>query len=95
MRNRRVRRPSRFRRSSSEPQPRFQSGEVAGDFEILEYLGYSANKPLEPVRLRVEHHWYHCKCSCGAIEVHTQQQLIDTRRHRKCKACIEKIGEPA
>ena len=87
----RVRRPGRFARSSSEPEPKFRPGQVAGNFEILEYLGYSANKPCEPIRLKVEHHWYECRCSCGTSEIHTQQQLIDVRRHRMCVGCIDQL----
>lgn len=93
MRSKRVRRPSRYGRKSNEPTPRFQPGDQAGEFNVLEYLGYSANKPHEPVRLKVEHHWYKVRCSCGVIEIHTQQQLIDVRRNRMCVECTDKLKE--
>ena len=92
-RPKRPKRPSRFARMPVEPTPRFQEGDQAGEFNVLEYLGYGATKPHEPVRLRVEHHWYRCRCSCGNEEIHTQQQLIDVRRNRCCSECSEAIQD--
>jgi hypothetical protein len=84
---------SRYRKPQ-EPTPRFDIGDQAGEFNVLEYLGYSRIKPTgEPVKLSQEHHWYKVRCACGKIEVHTQQQLIDVRRHRACASCINELEE--
>ena len=84
---------NRFRKPNVAT-PRFQVGDQAGEFSVLEYLGYSAVKPTgTPTKLCQEHHWYKVRCECGTEEVHTQQQLIDVRRHRACASCIEAIVE--
>ena len=87
-------RVSRSRYISKGPTPRFISGDQAGEFNVLSYLGYSAVQPEgKPVRLKQQHHWYRVKCGCGKVEIHTQQQLIDTRRHRMCSDCINTLKE--
>ena len=93
MKSKRLRRPSRFRWKPKTPTPRFDVGDQAGEFNVLEYLGHSANKPFKPERLKVEHHWYRVRCSCGTEEIHTQQQLIDVRRNRMCVTCTDKLKE--
>ena len=91
---RRTRRPSRFPKRSKEPQPRFAVGDQAGEFNVLEYRGYSSVKPgKDPKRLKVWHHWYRVRCSCGTEETHTQQQLIDIRRQRVCEKCQSNLKE--
>lgn len=93
MLRRKPRRRSRFR-GPSEPTPRFDVGDMAGQFNITEYLGHSAIKPVgEPTKLCQEHHWYRVRCSCGTEEVHTQQKLIDTRRPRLCEDCVTQLRE--
>lgn len=88
------RKVSRFRtRKPKEPTPRFQEGDQAGEFNVIQYLGHSAINPVKLTQLSQEHHWYKVRCSCGNVESHTQQQLIDTRRHRACASCIEQIIE--
>lgn len=88
------RRVSRFRgRRPPQPTPRFIVGDQAGEFNVLEYLGHSAINPVKLTKLSQEHHWYRVKCSCGNEETHTQQQLIDVRRHRVCQSCIEAIQQ--
>jgi hypothetical protein len=86
---------SRFRfRKPKEPTPRFDIGDQAGEFNVIGYLGYSTIRPEgTPTKLSQEHHWYKVRCACGKEEVHTQQQLIDVRRHRACGSCIDKIME--
>lgn len=75
------------------PQPKYQVGDQTGEFNIIECLGYSRIKPTgDPKILSQEHHWYKVRCSCGEEETHTQQQLIDTRRTRKCKKCLSTLG---
>lgn len=92
--SRKPRRRSRFSRTPSEPTPRFDVGDQAGQFNVLEYLGWSSIKPEgEAKKLCQEHHWYRVRCSCGNTEIHTQQQLIDTRRHRICEDCITQLRE--
>ena len=86
-------RPSRYGDRSTEPQPRFQKGDTAGEFTILEYLGYSKKKPHLAEFIRTARHWYNCRCQCGTTEVHTQQQLIDVRRNRMCANCISQLQE--
>jgi len=82
----------RFKKKSLEPQPKYQVGDTAGQFNILEYLGYSSVKPTgKPKMLKVWHHWYRVRCSCGTEETHTQQQLIDTRRTRVCEECQSQL----
>ena len=80
------RKVSRFRRRYyGTPQPKFQVGDTAGEFNVIDYLGHSSIAPEgEPRVLSQDHHWYKVRCSCGNEEIHTQQQLIDTRRSRKC-----------
>jgi hypothetical protein len=91
---RRPKRFSRFRSRNLGPHPRFVTGDQAGEFNILEYLGYSSVKPgKDPKMLKVWHHWYRVRCSCGTEETHTQQQLIDTRRQRVCAECQTKLKE--
>lgn len=84
---------SRYRgRRPLTPTPRFQIGDQAGEFNVAAYLGHSAVRPEgKPVKLGQEHHWYRVRCACGTSEVHTQQQLIDVRRHRACQSCIDAI----
>lgn len=87
---RRSRRVSRFRRRYYGPQPRFKVGDDAGSFNVIEYLGHSRVAPAGTARtLSQEHHWYRVRCKCGNEEVHTQQQLIDTRRLRQCAECSQ------
>lgn len=95
-----VRRKTRFSRSRrrsikpKEPTPRFMPGDYIGSFTVTEYLGWNHVKPVgEPTKLSQEHHWYRVDCDCGTEEIHTQQQLIDTRRHRKCADCIRRQDE--
>lgn len=89
----RHKRVSRFRtRKPKVPTPRFSEGDVAGKFTVTSYMGYSAIKPTgTPIKLCQEHHWYRVRCECGTCETHTQQQLIDVRRHRACASCIDKV----
>jgi len=94
MQRRKPRRYSRFRKMG--PQPRFQIGDQAGEFNIIEYLGYQRTAPTgEPRVLSQEHHWYKVRCSCvnRTEEVHTQQQLIDVRRLRSCTECQSNINQ--
>ena len=85
----RPRRP-RFRRYRHlGPLPKFQVGDQAGYFNVIEYINYSRVHPTKLKTLAQEHHWYKVRCSCGNEETHSQQQLIDTRRHRRCAECIE------
>ena len=86
---------SRFRyRKPNVPTPRFQVGDQAGEFNVIEYIGHTAIKPVgTPTKLCQEHHWYKVRCACGKEETHTQQQLIDVRRHRACASCIDEIVE--
>lgn len=84
---------TRFKRQSlidQEPIPRFKEGDIAGNFTILHYRGWSRVNPENRNLLYAEHHWYKCQCICGNEEIHTQQQLIDTRRKRQCAACTIK-----
>lgn len=87
------RRPFRSRKAG--PTPRFQVGDLAGQFNVIEYLGHSAIRPDEPKRLSQEHHWYRVRCSCveRTEEVHSQQQLIDIRRVRACDNCTNRLQE--
>lgn len=79
-------------RKPLEPIPKFDIGDEAGEFNVIRYLGHTAIKPEgTPKKLSQEHHWYKVRCACGNEEVHTQQQLIDVRRHRACQSCIEEI----
>ena len=86
------RRAYRFRRRyNSRPQPKFQVGDTSGEFNVIDYLGYSNVAPAgTPRTLGQDHHWYTVRCSCGNEETHTQQHLIDTRRYRRCVNCIKK-----
>lgn len=78
------------RRYNGRPEPKFQIGDTAGEFNVIAYLGHTRVAPEgEPRTLSQEHHWYKVRCSCGNEEVHTQQQLIDTRRLRRCATCIK------
>ena len=86
----RRRRPRQLRRRYTGPQPKLKVGNIRGDFTVVEYLGHSAIRPDKLKRLSQEHHWYKVRCSCGSEETHSQQQLIDTRRHRKCQECLSK-----
>jgi hypothetical protein len=82
------RRVSRFRRGNlRNPKPGFQEGDMPGYFTILDYLGLSTVRPDTAKKLSREHHWYRCKCKCGEIEIHSQQQLSDKRRTRQCAKC--------
>lgn len=76
-----------------EPKPRFREGDQAGEFTIASYLGWHKTHPKSGKVLHSEHHWYMCTCSCGTKEVHTQQQLIDTRRNRACVNCVGDIKQ--
>jgi len=87
----RFNRHKRASRYFQNPLPKYTIGDIAGDFEIISYIGYSAVHPDKVVRLSQEHHWYKCKCHCGEIETHTQQQLNDTRRLRQCGKCSATI----
>lgn len=77
----------RAQRAQAGAQPKFIIGDQAGEFNVLKYLGYSAINPVKLKMLSQEHHWYKVRCSCGVIETHSQQQLIDTRRLRICVTC--------
>jgi len=91
---RRKPRISRFRRSlSNEPQPKFKVGDTAGEFNVISYLGHSAIRPDKLKILGQEHHWYRVRCSCVSKteEIHSQQQLVDTRRQRVCGDCLTNI----
>lgn len=80
------------RYKSRHPRPRFKVGDSVGNFVVSDYVGYTSVRPVgSPDRLSREHHWYGVTCKCGTEEVHTQQHLIDQRRHRMCKQCISKI----
>ena len=86
----RRRRVSRFRRKYFGPEPKFQVGDQAGGFNVIQYYGHSAVAPAgTPRTLSQAHHWYRVRCECGNEEVHTQQQLIDTRRLRVCAECSQ------
>ncbi len=93
MKSRFKRRSFRSRLATTEPQPRFQVGEAAGQFTVIEYLGYSAIRPDVLKLLKQEHHWYKVRCSCveATVETHTQQQLIDIRRIRACDNCTAQL----
>jgi hypothetical protein len=88
------RRVSRFRRRyNGRPQPNFQVGDTAGEFNVINYLGHTNVAPEgKPRVLSQDHHWYKVRCSCGNEEIHTQQQLIDIRRSRKCASCIKETN---
>ena len=90
---RRIRRP--FTRRAKGPQPRFQVGDSAGEFTVIEYLGYSAVRPDELKMLSQAHHWYKVRCACttATVETHSQQQLIDIRRVRACDKCTEELAD--
>lgn len=75
------------KRYNKGPEPRFQVGDIAGGFNVIAYLGYSCIHPEIAKKLGQEHHWYRVRCSCKNEEIHTQQQLIDTRRQRVCEDC--------
>lgn len=78
------------------PNPKFKIGDIAGEFSVVFYLGYSRVKPAgEPKILSQEHHWYIVRCCCGVEETHTQQHLTDTRRSRKCKKCLSQPAQNA
>ena len=84
-----------FRSRKTGPQPRFKVGDVAGQFNVIEYLGHSTIRPDELKVLSQEHHWYKVRCSCvdRTEEVHSQQQLIDIRRVRACDNCTQQLQE--
>lgn len=93
---------SRFKRRSFRrrladvgPQPRFQVGDTAGEFTVIEYLGHSAIRPDVLKVLTQEHHWYKVRCACtdATVETHSQQQLIDVRRTRACDKCTDNLRE--
>ena len=79
-----------FRYGKPGGQPKFKVGKVAGEFEIIAYIGQSTVHPVKAVILSTDHHWYKCRCSCGNIETHTQQTLVDNRRKRQCAECSNK-----
>jgi hypothetical protein len=84
----------RFQRRPKKPIPRFRVGDVAGKFTVIGHQGHSPIPPTGEVRaLSQAHHWYLVKCTCGNEESHTQQQLLDTRRHRACIECIRSNNE--
>lgn len=95
MKSRFKRRSFRSRLANVEPQPRFQVGDTAGEFVVIEYLGYSAIRPDILKVLTQEHHWYRVRCSCtnATVETHSQQQLIDIRRTRACDNCTSQLQE--
>jgi hypothetical protein len=69
-------------------KPKFGVRHQIGEFTIIDYIGYSTVHPGTAKILSREHHWYRCKCSCGLLEIRTQQQLIDKRREQKCTICL-------
>jgi len=84
------RRLSRFRKRMGAT-PKFLPGNQCGEFNILEYIGYTAIHPVKHSWLSQEHHWYKVRCSCGTSETHTQQQLTDKRRLRCCENCRNNV----
>lgn len=89
---RRVRRPSKWSRPT-EPQPKYDIGEIIDAVTISAYMGHSRVVPGEARRLACEHHWYQCVCTCGNTTLRTQQQLNDTRRRNACTECLSQSPE--
>jgi hypothetical protein len=86
----------RSRRSVGKVQPgtpKFKVDDVVGDFTILYYLGHSAVNKRTGKSMAKAQHWYHCVCECGQYERRSQQELIDTRRQKRCYECRPKYEE--
>lgn len=88
---------SRFpsRRQLSQPigEPKFEVGEVIGDFTVIHYMGHSdVNKRNNHIMAKPQH-WYRCRCSCGTEESRSQQELNDQRRNQCCFKCRERNEE--
>jgi hypothetical protein len=82
------RRPFRRDKTPSDfGTPKYATGDLIGDFEIIRYEGHSHVNKRTAQRMAKAQHWYRCKCDCGTEEYRSQQELIDPRRQQKCFKC--------
>ena len=70
--------------------PKYDDGDVIGDFVIIRYMGHSVVNKRNNRLMSKPQHWYRCKCECGQEESRSQQELTDVRRQQKCFTCRAK-----
>lgn len=66
--------------------PRYAVGDIKGQFEVDEYLGYSTMNPSDGRHLAKRQHWYEVACSCGERETINQAQLNNRGKCLECTA---------
>lgn len=74
-------------RISEVGSPKFVVGDAVGNFTIVVYMGHSAINKRNSRQMSKPQHWYRCRCTCGNVESHSQQELVDPRRSNMCAEC--------
>jgi hypothetical protein len=68
-------------------KPRFQPFQKVGQFMVIKYVDHTNINPRNGRVMVDDQHWYRVRCSCGAFEFRSQQELRDIRRRQMCAEC--------
>ena len=77
--------------------PKYNKGDIVGDFVVSQYLGHTAVNYRTNEMMSKAQHWYKCECMfCSNEEFHSQQEMVDPRHTREltCKSCFGVVVTP-